>query len=455
MDYNPYHHVVGPGGWSNYETHSVTPLDSVSQIAFSVPHSGRSGRRSNNGPRGVITEYNHAVTPLDSASQLTSTSSPSNLTTPSSNTAGYEEDNIPSPYSQQPMSPLSHEDFHSHISLSFYSRNDFFDRISSLVHTEPRPRAYYNFADPLPETSQVDHSVPMQRSVSTEDSDNAGLESSGSNWSLNHLNPLPYYHTPLSVTYPPPQPPVVPSSDAYWDWAYGGYAQSPYVSLASSTEYDDVDDVTYVSHDPQVPRPFPPFTVPVVEGGVASAPGPSSAVVTELEGDEGVSCDSHMTTPVPAPQFPFVPPEEEGVEGPLLYSDSVLLSRTYPSFPPPSFPSHTPTPLPPSHTPSTLTPLPPSSPHPLGDPQGYQPSVSSSSDSGPGGHTHRREFEVGEVHTSGRDSFQNIQAHIDAILNGHKGVSTPAGAVVVGRTVEQTATQQEAAVDPKGEADHQ
>lgn len=343
-------------------------------------------RKRSSGPTGVISEYKHAVSPLDSASYVDSASSQFDPASQldSATSSALSEENSHSSSSHRLLSPLSHEDVHSHISLTFYSRSDFFDRISSLVHTEPR--SYY-ISDPLPDTDECDG---VGRSVSIDDAGGAELESSGSNWSLNHLNPLPSFHTPLSLSCQPQIPlfHAFSSDDFNWDWGCG----RPESSLTSSTE---CDEVTSVSHDPQVLVSYHPATSVVEKEGVAAPDLPSTE-----EGGGCVSRDSHMTTPIPPPG---------GVKGVMLESDSVL-PRIYPSFPLPSS----------SHTPSPFLPVPPSpmlstNPTP-GVPQGPSASVSSS-ESGSSGHVHRREFEVGELCTSGRDSFENIQAHIDYILN--------------------------------------
>lgn len=325
---------------TNYASHSVTPLDSVSQfLARRYPYTSTS-------------DYAH---PLNSVSRANS-----------------EASFLGSP---PLLSPLSHEDVHSHISLSFYSQNGMFERISSLVHTEPR--SYY--VEDLPDTGEPEDAVYIEHSLSTDGISQDELDSSGSTWSLHHLNPPPSYHTPLSLTNQPHFS-ILYTPDADPSWGYYSLDSAPFPSVVS-TENDDM----YVSHDSHV-------TV------LPQAPTEERGVL--------VSRDFQVTAPVP----PLM--EEDTVQ--LL--DSVLHIYSSPPIPPISLSTTT-------HTSSF--PLPPSSPTPLapnhlrGVPQGSHPSTCSSESSIH--HTHRREFEVGELYTTGRDSFQNIQAHIDSILNSDKG----------------------------------
>jgi hypothetical protein len=306
------------------------------------------------------------VSPLDSPHQLA-------LSVPSSADRSESEDRVDSALSPRLLSPLSHEDVHSHISLSFYSQNGVFDRISSLVHTEPRT---YYVADTLPD-SEAEDFEDFEYVASTDNVDD-GLGSSGSTWSLTHLDPVPFYHTPSSLAHQPMISSLLVTSYANYS-AYPGDDRYP---VAASTEYDEM----LGSHDSHMREPDPS--------------GPPSG---------GLSHDSHVIAP------DFSTPTEVVEEGAMLQSDSVL---TYPSFP-----------LPPSttHPPSSL-PLPPRAPYPTSFTKrtDYVRAISYSSvtttesqvggDHKKGG-DHRKAFEAGSIDIQGRDSFSSIKAHIEQVLS--------------------------------------
>lgn len=240
------------------------------------------------------------------------------------------------------LSPLSHGDVHSHISLSFYSQNAMFERISCLAYTEPR--TYY-----------VQHTLPdleqdaLGYVASTEGLDDS-LGSSGS-----HFNPVPSYHTPPSLACPPSTPSLLVDPEL------GFYRSYP---LAASTEHDEM----HASRDCQV-----------TPGGGAY---------------------DHVT----APSLPPIAMVEEGGE-----SDSVL-PVINPSFPlPPT--AHAPL----SPSPNSLPLYPASSKGLEYFSSGSQTSMMTT-ESQVGG-DHRKAFEAGSIDVRGRDSFPNIQAHIDYILS--------------------------------------
>lgn len=367
----------------------------------------------------MISEYEHVITPLDSVSQLDSSGGSSELdsamaSSVSISSAHHEDQGAkwyppPSSSVHYPTSPLSHGDLHSHISLSFYSQNDLLDAAASshpdATSSKQSGRSgSFHTDDALPYPDQANEVgvAAIRRSVSI-DSGSTGLDSSsGSNWSLTHSSNLfPSYHTPLSQTCQPQIPSLHGlNSDAfldlYWGWgrghpewgggAGGGY-ESPYNSMASSTECDElISDLRACA--PPLPPPTPEGEEEEEEG--VAMPDPPSATA-EVGAGKFMSCDCHVAMPVPTP----VP---EGVaEGAMPASDSVLPTTTYPSLSPP---------LPPPPLPSTTPPAPP--------PTGVQDSRTSSFSTSELGHVHRREFEVGERYTS----FENIQAHIDSILKG-------------------------------------
>ena len=95
-------------------------------------------------------------------------------------------------------------------------------------------------------------------------------------------------------------------------------------------------------------------------------------------------------------------PDEEGETGAVLVPDSVLPHTNFPYFPPPM------------HTPPTL--FSSISPPPgILKGSGHVPSQPVSAFHGDEGS--RQRFESGDIDYRGRDSFDNIQAYIDATLN--------------------------------------
>ncbi len=383
---NPYLHP--PGFGAGFHSHSVSPLDSPSQLVHPVYS-----------PSGFISRYMHSISPLDSVRRL----SPSEG---SASPRGYGNGSGTSSSSPHgPISPLSHEDVHSHISLSFYQSNGFFDQISSLAHTEPRT---YYIDDVRSCDSDQAGDVDLGKSTScisiTESGSGGGdeLVSSASTWSLNHFNP-PSFHTPSSVLYPLPLPSIMltPSEEHLLgdpSWGYDGPLPPTWVS----TEGDEVTDTHASSHDGHVISPALPSHHRHGE---------------EEEADDG-SHDYHvtMTTPVPVP-----------VEGGTVVRDMTVLSSdlVLPSFhaSPPLLPYPS---LPPTRSlPSDPTPLPlkPSPSDPLHQKKpttmGSQASVSSSADSRVVHdlrHDHRKEYEAGMIDTSGRDSSSNMLAFLDSQL---------------------------------------
>lgn len=162
-----------------------------------------------------------------------------------------------------------------------------------------------------------------------------------------------------------------------------------------------------LSHQPLSPSLFPPSKEHGSGWGYGHTPlDPSSMGSTECDDEVAnlqVSCDSHVT--VLDPQALAPPTLVEGGGDAILpsMSDSVLTS-------PSPFPPNTP--LLPPHVPTTT--------HPLKSTgyfatTGSQASVSSSPGTG-ADLDHRKAFEVGTLDVQGRDSFQNIQAHIDSQL---------------------------------------
>ena len=158
---------------------------------------------------------------------------------------------------------------------------------------------------------------------------------------------------------------------------------------------------------PSPPSPPSPF-FPSKEHGSGHTPlDPSTVGCTECDdvANMQVTCDSHVTANVPPsmshdPQALAPPTLVEGGGDAILVSDSVLNS---PPQPPPN------THLPPH--------LPTSSPSLKSTGYFTTGSQSSTSMSGTGaGLEHRKAFEIGALDVQGRDSFQNIQAHIDSQL---------------------------------------
>lgn len=328
---DPYQQVDSGCGYAF--SHAITPLDSICQFET---------HRYFLSPTG---EYKHMVSPLDSAHHFDSA--------PPSAGSGRSAGNTSS---SRLISPLSHEDVHSHISLSFYSQNGTFERLASLVYTEPRT---YYIDNPLPDLVQD----------ATEDLED-GLGSSGSSWSLSHINPVPSYHTPPSLAHLPSIPSLLVTPYTYVDPEWGFHRSYP---LAASTERDEM----HASHDCQVITP--PDSPPTCTG------------------------DNHVTTP-------SLPPTSmvEGGGVTMRESDSVL-PVINPSFPhPPST----------AHAPSSLSPHPSSAKGLEYFSTGSQTSITTTeSQVGGSGGDHRREFEAGSIDVRGRDSFPNIQAHIDYVLS--------------------------------------
>lgn len=170
--------------------------------------------------------YSHSITPLDSTSSL--------LGPPQIPPLGEEVDPLDaSSSSSHLISPLSHEDIHSHISLSFYSQNGMFDKISSLAHMEPR--TYYTVSGPQ------DEGCPDYETGS-----------SSSSWSLSRSNSLPSFHTPLSLPFDSVSflhKPI--SQDNLFLPHEGSY---PLKAPLVGTEYD-ASAAPVVSHDSHVTMP--------------------------------------------------------------------------------------------------------------------------------------------------------------------------------------------------------
>lgn len=357
--WNPYQNLSS--GYAFAFSHSVTPLDSPS--LFKTPRHFLT-------PPGFSLGLKHLISPLDSPYQLDDQESQAGEEAQAGEDAGENRSD-----SSGLLSPLSHEDVHSHISLSFYSQNGMFDRISSLVHTEPR--SYY-----------VDHVLPdpeqegeLEYVVSTDDFD--GLESSSSTWSLSHLDHLPSYRTPPSVLCQPSLPSLLITPHSFFDSNWGYYPDS--YSAAASTEHDEMHE----SHDYHMTAPDPPS--PPMRAG----------------GGEPLSHDSHVTAPYPPPT--------EVVEGDAtLQSDSVL-PVTYPTFP-----------LPPSatHPPSTQPHIPRVAASTKSTNFGSQSSMTTTDSQVLGG-DHRKAFEAGSIDIRGRDSFTNIQAHIKQVLGEDTPLDAP------------------------------
>ena len=308
----------------------------------------------------TLSGYLHLVTPLDSVSQLaTSHSSRLPSVEPASGCG------VPSPLlsqshlsrsSPQLVSVLSHEDVHSHISLSFYA-SSVFDQVASLVDTEPRTYYVEGLRSEVDEDDQISaehfssHSLTSESHVSL-----PTFLTPSSSAIFKHL-PLLHQDDYALGRYDYPDPP----NHMLYKSASSCSSPRSLSSLPNFTEYDE-----YI----ETPVPYNSMTTPT----------------------------AHMTTPTLGERL-----NEGSVGVERACSDSVqpIICRSLSSSSPPPSPSL------------------PSSPSLLScSLKDIEPSVLSSQVGaesaypGSGTFSHRREFEAGFVDYQGRDSFDNIFAHM-------------------------------------------
>ena len=321
----------------------------------------------------------HSLSPHDSVRNLS----------PSSRSGSSGDSSVSSSSPRGLLSPISHEDVHSHISLSFYAESGFFDQISS------DPRTYYvedavSCDSGPPAEDDIGKSASCVSLVGEESGEDEPV-SSGSSWSLNHFNP-PSFHTPSSVLFPlvPPSIALPPSNDTLCGQSWGyDVVDSHFPPTRASTEGDEVTDTCLQSHGGHMTSP----ELPTHGGGEG--------------GDE--SCDSQVTETTPVPPPLQVEGGGRDSDNTVVLSSDLVLPSIHTSLSPPS----------PSSPPPSL-PLNPSVPLNQKKFMGSQASTTSS-DSSRGfsyehGHDHRREFEAGLIDIHGRDSSSNMLAYIDSQL---------------------------------------
>ena len=316
----------------------------------------------------VLNGYRHSITPLDSVSRLWSyrpqyllltTSSGSDSSQQASfrsaaSSSSEHPSSLSAASSPYPVSIISYEDVHSHISLSFYATS-VFDQVSSLVDTEHR--AYY---------------VEDLRSEEEEEERTGTKHFSDSQASSSRVS-LPTFITPSSSAIfkhlPFPQQ-VDFSSEGY------RHFDPPSSNFYKSNTNSSSDSLSYTEYDV-------PNEMPMARNNVAS---PTFLLTTPALGGSA-----------------------EGVGGDKAWSDSVQ-PYNCPSLSPPLSPSRSSPsassastfsiPLLKDMEPSTLTSITKSQ------------AGSRQSQGRDAKFSHRRDFELGHIDYHGRDSFENILAQI-------------------------------------------
>ena len=292
---------------------------------------------------------------------------------------------------------LPYPDFHSHTSLSFYSPNDMLVDGADTIMTEPN--SYYD-ADGYSDYQDEDEftSSIYRRLSSTFFDDDI-------------VPPLriyyPYHHSSNDLYINPPtsayssQNIEFPSSFAQSDYSFVPDIQYYYhLTPDAQTEYESQPDIqtnddSTVNHIDN--------TITNTDNDIAS---------TECDAIT-LPSDTHVTRSVSPVHSSLLIQEDEELTGAVKLSDSVLSNVNISPF---TLSTH-------AHPPPTLTVTLPDRESDLStESKSTGPGATGMheeySQSDPIERTHQTNFEHGYIDFNGQDSFENIQAHIDKMMNG-------------------------------------
>ena len=290
---------------------------------------------------------------------------------------------------------LPYPDHHSHTSLSFYSPIDMLGDGADTLVTEPNSYMYYDVDSHSDYQDEEEFTSSIYRRLSAFFDDDI-------------VPPLricyPYHHSSNDLYINPPTSAhsslniEFPSSFAQSDYSFVPDVQYYHFTPDSQTSHSNIQ-----TNDDN--------TVNVIIVGTADND------ITSTEGDAiTLPSGTHVTRSVSPVHSSLLIQEDEELTGAVKLSDSVLSNVNVSPLPSPTPSTH-------AHPPPTLTVTPPDH---ESDPSTESKSTGEGatgmqemySQSGPVETIHQTNFEHGHFDFNGQDSFENIQAHIDKMMNG-------------------------------------